>query len=552
MMARSRPAAQRDMFKVGLAVSHLTGPEWINALATALLRTGYVDLTLIHVDARAVVPARDLRWRRRLWRAFLAADLHLQRLVCPESPDPSAAADLRALGCTVAEEVPDHLSLVINAAGPSALTALRNRRGVPVWWFDHDGHELWPAVQSAYAETLDHRGVTCCRLMGLPPDSETPAVLREASMATHPLFGAENRVQLLWKGIPLLLQKLHELRDSGPPHGVSAEMTLDSASAAADVLPEAALPFALAYHAWRSARFVLKRTLWRDQWFLLLGQRAVAEAGRECDFVDMVTSAFRPARTLVPTPDRYWADPHLLPRGEDRFVLVEEYVYAHHRGRIALLRLDESGEVAEVRTVLERSCHLSYPAVFQLAGELYMVPESSERERIDAYRCTSFPWRWEHARTLLAGVRACDSSIFEHGGRWWLFATVVDESWLTPRDSLNVYYARDPLNGPWLAHPENPVVCDAHRARPAGRPFVCDGRLYRPSQDCSRGYGYGVRINEITTLTESHFAEREAAFLEPDWHDAVATHTVAFGSRAIVVDAMRWVLRRPRRRGDRA
>ena len=181
--------------------------------------------------------------------------------------------------------------------------------------------------------------------------------------------------------------------------------------------------------------------------------------------------------------------------------------------------------------MLERHCHLSYPTLFELAGELYMVPESCELERIDAYRCTSFPWRWEHAQTLLAGVRACDSSIFEHGGRWWLFATVVDEAWLMPRDSVNAYYARDPLNGPWVAHPENPVVCDAHRARPAGRPFVCDGRLFRPSQDCSRGYGYGVRINEVTILTESHFEEREVSFIEPAWRDAVATHTVALGDR---------------------
>jgi hypothetical protein len=223
---------------------------------------------------------------------------------------------------------------------------------------------------------------------------------------------------------------------------------------------------------------------------------------------------------------------------------VEEYVYAQRRGRIALLRLDESGAVAEARTVLERECHLSYPAVFEFAGELFMVPESSEIERVEAYRCTSFPWRWEYAHTLLAGVRACDSSVVEHGGRWWLFATVVDESWLAPRDSLHAYYADDPLEGPWLAHPGNPIVCDAHAARPAGQPFICDGRLYRPSQDCSRRYGYGIRINEITTLTESRFEEQDVAFLEPAGHGAVATHTLALGESVVVVDAMRWQGRR--------
>ena len=231
----------------------------------------------------------------------------------------------------------------------------------------------------------------------------------------------------------------------------------------------------------------------------------------------------------------------MLPGSDDRLVLVEEYVYAERRGRIALLRLDEHGDVAEVRTVLERECHLSYPSVFEYDGELYMVPESSELQRVDAYRCTEYPWHWEPARTLLTGIRACDSTVFEHGGRWWLFATVVGESWLTPRDSMHVFFTDDPLGGRWHPHPGNPCVCDADRARPAGLPFMWDGKLFRPGQDCSRGYGYGIRINEVADLTETSYREREVAFLEPSRLGAVATHTIALGERTTLVDGMRWI-----------
>ena len=538
-------AGARDALKVGMAVSRLTGPAWIKALARALIRTGYVDLTFIVTDERPLASPRGRRRRGHLWPAYLEVDLRLQRIACRRSPDPSALADLADLGCTVATSVPDELHLVVDAAGRFALDPRADHCGAPVWWFDHDGHEMWPAVRSGYAEALDGRGVTSCRLMGLAPGAAAPAVLRSARLATHPLFGAENRVQLLWKSIPLLLQKVRELRDSGVVTCESRSMPHEQEPAVTTEAGPGVSPVALALHAWRSVGFVLRRVFWHDQWFLLLGQRAVAENGQQCEQVDKLTSEFRPTRALMPPADRFWADPYLLPRGEDRLILVEEYMYAQHRGRIALLRLDDSGGLAEVRTVLERECHLSYPAVFEHAGELFMVPESSDLDRIEAYRCTRFPWRWEDARTLLAGVRACDSSIVEYGGRWWLFATVVDDPWLTPRDSLNAYYADDPLNGPWVAHPGNPVVCDVYRARPAGRPFICDERLFRPSQDCSRGYGYGIRINEIIALTETRFEERDVAFLEPAWRDAVAAHTFALGERTIVVDAMRWLGRRP-------
>ena len=541
MTATRSSSPPRESIRVALVVPGLKVPLWIAAVAHALVGTGFVELTLVVADGASPETRARGQWSDgRLWPAYRAMDLRLQRMVCRRSVDPSAVVDLVGLDCAMVDELPGGLDLVVGALGPSGLHALATRADAPVWWFDHDGPERWPAAASGYAEVLSGSRVTRCRLMAVAPDGGESAALRTAFFATHPLFGAENRVQLLWKSIPLLVQKVRELRDSGEVTRESVEELHGLGQPSVRKEGHEPLLLALARHGWRSARFVLKRLLWRQQWFLLLSRRGGAGSGAFGEPVDRLALAFRPTRALIPAADRYWADPHLLPRGEDRLILVEEYIRARHRGRIALLRLGDSGKVAEVRTVLERECHLSYPAVFEFAGELYMVPESSELERVEAYRCTSYPWSWEHTGTLLTGVRACDSSIVEYRGRWWMFATVLDEPWLTPRDSMHVYYAENPLTGPWRSHPGNPVVCDACRARPAGRPFVRDGRLYRPSQDCSLGYGYGIRINEVTTLTESRFEEREIAFLEPSWREAVATHTFALGNSTIVVDAMRW------------
>ena len=67
------------------------------------------------------------------------------------------------------------------------------------------------------------------------------------------------------------------------------------------------------------------------------------------------------------------------------------------------------------------------------------------------------------------------------------------------------------------------------------------GRLYRPSQDCSRRYGYGTRINEVVRLSPSEFLEREASFVEPVWTGTCATHTYARGDQIVLIDAMRWL-----------
>ena len=501
-----------------------------------------MDLSLVLVgEADEPGPsARKHPVAARLWSWTRSVDAVLQRLVCRSSPHPAATVDLQTTGLRVVHETEGSLDVIINVAGPSRSAALRRRAGVPVWWFDHDGDARWPDVECGCSETVTGAPVTCCRLWALTDGVDVPIVLRSARFATHPLLGSENRMQLLWKSIPLVVQKLRELRRTGEARVETGEVCEPHVTS----LGEAGFirgSWTLAGHAGRVAQFVARRLFWREQWFLLLDDCPRVVTGESVDNDRDLPLAVRPSHAIRPGPDRYWADPHLLPGGYGRLVLVEEYMYESRRGRITLLRLGDGGAVEEMRVVVEEDCHLSYPSVFQHGGQLYMVPESMELNRICAYRCTDFPWGWEPAATLVDGILACDSSIVKYGGRWWLFATVVEDPWLVPRDTLYVFYAADPLTGPWTPHSMNPVVCDARRARPAGGLFVAGGHLYRPSQDCSRRYGYGIRINQIVRLSPTEFLEREASFVEPVWAGTCATHTYARDDHVVVIDAMHWL-----------
>jgi hypothetical protein len=287
----------------------------------------------------------------------------------------------------------------------------------------------------------------------------------------------------------------------------------------------------------RRARERARRTLGFEQWVLLVG------AGVE---PDLKVAGFKP---IIPPADRYWADPHVVRRDGSYFVFVEEYLYSSDRGHIAVLELDARGKVIRALKVLERPYHLSYPHVFEHAGELYMVPESMEDRTVSLYRCIGFPDRWELVGTLLQDVRAVDSTLLHHAGKWWLFAGIAENEGGSASEELFLFYSDCLLTGTWTPHPRNPIVSDVARARPAGAIQQRAGRLYRPSQDCAVRYGYAIRINEITALSTETYEETEVACINPDWHPRVlATHTLAHEPGLTEVDALllRWKLRQHR------
>ena len=107
-----------------------------------------------------------------------------------------------------------------------------------------------------------------------------------------------------------------------------------------------------------------------------------------------------------------------------------------------------------------------------------------------------------------------------------------------PNVELFLFYKDDLFSGEWKAHPRNPIVSDVKSARPAGSLFVKDGKLFRPSQDCSKAYGYGFDLNEIEVLTETEYRERKILSIRPDWDKKiVATHTFAKQGNLTVIDA---------------
>ena len=273
----------------------------------------------------------------------------------------------------------------------------------------------------------------------------------------------------------------------------------------------------------------------RRQWCLLVGKCELSVL-----LAALPLSALRP---IYPPGSAFWADPFAWRRDDRWYVFFEELQYATDRGRISVLELDEEGRpIGEVQPVIEEPYHLSYPFLLEIGGELYMMPEKSDAKRVDLYRCVSFPYRWELARTLISGIELSDPTLFEHGGRWWLFCAARTQG-LRLNETLFAFSADSPWSDKWAPHSRNPLVRDFSRARPAGRIFRDDSRrLLRPSQDCVRRYGHGLNLNEVTALSPTRYDERRLWHVSGEQLDGWrAIHHMDWHQGLLVVDAQRLI-----------
>lgn len=232
------------------------------------------------------------------------------------------------------------------------------------------------------------------------------------------------------------------------------------------------------------------------------------------------------------------ADPFLIEEGGTLYCFFESLPYATNRGKICYVALDASGTATlPVHDAIVEPYHLSYPYLIRHEGNIVCVPEAGESGRVSAYTARSFPGGWVRTHTLIENFAGVDNTIFEHDGRWWMLATDARSG---TNSDLLLWHA-DTLFGEWRPHRANPVKRDLAGSRPGGRPFIIDGRLYRPAQDCTLRYGRRLIVNEILELSTDRFVERAVSALEPDpaGRYSAGLHTANGCGELTVVDGNR-------------
>jgi hypothetical protein len=378
-----------------------------------------------------------------------------------------------------------------------------------VWSFHHDDSSRYRGGPPQLWELMEGNPVSGAVLQKLEDALDAGPVLGYVNLSSASVPSVSmNRFNVYWATQHLVIRKLYELHRHGPDHlarGIIEHREYHGRKAIYRTPNNLEMGRWLLSTAARKARNRITRVAKRvAHWQIAL--RRSKQPLHSTDSPDL-----RSFEWLRSPRGHFWADPFLLERHGTMWVFFENFSYALKRAVISCGRLDDAGRLLDVRTVLDRPYHLSYPHVFEHEGEVWMIPETCAAGRVDLYRATRFPDEWTFERTLV-DLPAADATCFRHEERWWMF--------LAPRMGpsqmpLTLLFTAPDLQGPWSLHPASAVCSDVRWSRSAGKVFLDGGVLVRPSQDCSSAYGYSVSFNRIVRLNEREYAEERGRTILP-------------------------------------
>ena len=393
-----------------------------------------------------------------------------------------------------------------------------------VWSFHHDDESRYRGGPPAFWEIFEGNPITGAVLQRLTERLDAGKILRRGYLRTVNYSYSRNLNHILSESAHWPASVAREVAEGGD---------IDEAPSSATTARVYTLPSNLAmlrYFA-RLARNIVWRIferLRREEWNVGIARVSPSEVASG--------GILKKIQWYPPFKGGWLADPMAYSVNGTVRVLCERMRLETDKAYICATEYDGKRWSA-VRPAIDTGCHASYPYMFEYQGQRYCVPETYEANEVRLYRCIEFPEKWELAGTLLKGISAVDTTLFEYEGRWWLFCTRAEAS----GTRLHAFYADTPF-GPWRPHMRNPVKVDIRSSRPAGAPFCVNGTFYRPAQDCSRTYGGRIAINRIEDLTPARFAEATVAHVEPNRRSRFgrALHTLSFAGDYCVVDGKRW------------
>jgi hypothetical protein len=517
------------MLRVGVVLDGMQVPAWAAWLLREIRAHEDLDLTLV------LLSERDGEERRP---ALFAAYESLDRRVFSNPPDALESVDVSAALEGVARRR--------LASGPSedsldvlvCLGAEVSSEGIPfmprhgVWSLHIGDPHRYRGEPALFWELFFAEPAATSALEAVVGESKQRRPLYRSWTATDPVSLQRTRNPVYWKSARFVLRRLEDLAAGRWSPKLDPPDPRPSARRAPPSNPDVARH--VAKLAGRVARRRLRRAMFRRQWFLGIRPR------RE----DMLPHEDpSPWQVVSPPADRYWADPFVLRGDGVTHLFFEQVRYADGKGELAVARLERDGELSAPEPILRAAHHLSYPYVFRDGAYTFMVPESSEAQRVELWAADDFPTGWTRVAALLEGVDAVDASVLSHGGLYWMWVNQTFDGGRL-NDETFLYFS-DRLDTGWIPHPLNPVVSDARRARPAGRPFLHGGVVIRPAQDCSGRYGSRVVFNAVEVLTPEDYREKPVGCLGASWagRRAVKAHTYTFDGSLEATDGQRLISR---------
>jgi hypothetical protein len=561
--------SKRPRLRIGVLLDGLSLPRCFEQVVDQILKSNFaaIELLMIHAPANlAPVRPRKSKWRllwnvlsdskrrkhlgfaiySKLDQKYFLDTNHPQEVIdCTEKLSgieslkitPIAKGFVHRFTSADIEEIRKRdldviLRFGFNILRGDILTAAR----CGVWSYHHGDNEFYRGGPPHFWELYEENKLSGAILQVLTEELDAGHVLAKALFSTvrGGISTLQNRFTPYWGAVHLVIQKLYELHNYGWEHLERHSIPNKRYQGRRKIyrtptnweLFRWLVPTLAAKSARRLARVVTGERIWLWRIALRTGSRQLLH---QVDAGDR--SAFK---WLTPPKGHFHADPFLVEDQGRTWMFFEDYIYCESKAAIVCREVLPNGELGQMRTVLRRPYHLSYPFVFKHDGSYYLIPESVSNRTVELYRATDFPYQWSLEKVLFLG-KAVDTTAFIDGDTFWFFTTLQ-----APAGDgmyLCLFYS-DRIDGEWQWHPANPISMDVRDARCGGRVFRHDGKLIRISQDCSGRYGSSFSFREIVTVTKTEYRETLLQTVEPWSKSFWGTHTYDHSSNIEVIDGV--------------
>jgi hypothetical protein len=513
----------QQKLRIGIVLEGLRSPLWVRSLIELLGSIPSFDVHLFVVDSTATpkttpsgLAGRLYTWSRKTADPFAEVDLDLGEAPLPDSSREAIRAQKLDLLCWISEEtIPEGSCSDLARFGVITIQLGKASTKPPYW-----------------QEVIDRQLLSHTTILWHATSFEKARVLRTAEVATKQgWFFTRNAEECLVALCRMIATVGLELLSEGQSW-VTRQLAIPEDDVRVPCRRKYPSNLAstrfIAAQAWRSLSLRAKVRGRHARWFVAIRKNSAQNYAN--------SGMFSPSdlEEIPAPPGSQMADPFLATDGTKTWLFFEEVPAGTTKGRLSCMELggDRVG-FSEPAVIMEADHHLSYPCVVSDRREFFLVPESCKTRTIQLFRATRFPFEWQRETNLMEDFSAVDTTPFFLDGRWYFFTTTTE-----PFMETFLFWA-DSLGGRWHLHPQSPISGSVKNSRSAGHLFYQNGRLLRPTQDCSVRYGYGITINEITRLTATEFEERSVDFIAPSWRRGLlGTHTLNSCGPFEVVDGL--------------
>lgn len=238
-----------------------------------------------------------------------------------------------------------------------------------------------------------------------------------------------------------------------------------------------------------------------------------------------------------PYKKKWFADPFILYSDEKEIILlVEEFDSQIGRGRIAKIIVDKTSNlIVDCKIILDLPTHLSFPAIYRINNETYVMPENSASGGNAVYKYDDKT----DELTLVKKVSespVVDTCLFFNNAKGYALATVMPNP---NGNKLSLFFVSD-TDGTLKYVKDFCFSSNVARMGGAILPDDKDDCTYiRPAQNCNGDYGKSIIFQKMT-LSNGGLQFEDIGELKPRDYRYAGIHTFNTSKDVAIIDLKKY------------